>query len=309
MTRAELLDLFTPIYDEFTMVGFNSIDSKHPQFCDVVVDPTKDYKVNTMSGLGMWDQSEEDSSEGLDHFVIGYEDTLTPLKYRKYFYVSFEANEQNEYAELKGKIASSEALGRGGSARLENLVCAILYNGFATAIGDGEYLFDTDHPKNPEETGTTYDNLLLGAFSHNNLEAAETQISKNFFDLDGLPMATFAGQPVILHAPGIRGPIKRVLSERADERPGTTQRDINRFAGKYTPLECEFLGAALGGSDIAWYIIYPMLKNLKLIKNNAGLHTASWIDNLLHRYYFDGWVYAVAGIKDWRGMFASTGLG
>ena len=47
-----------------------------------------------------------------------------------------------------------------------------LYNGFGTdnTAPDGQYLWDSDHPKNREETGTTYDNLLTGAFSHDNLE-------------------------------------------------------------------------------------------------------------------------------------------
>ena len=46
MTRAELLDLFTPIYDEFVQMAASGVDVKHPQVADVVIDPTKDYKYN-----------------------------------------------------------------------------------------------------------------------------------------------------------------------------------------------------------------------------------------------------------------------
>lgn len=308
MTRAELLDLFTPIYDEFTMIAAQSVSVIHPQVADVEIDPTKDWKFNAISGLGMWEEVDEDSDEGLDHFVIGYEGEVTPLKFRKYFYVTYETSNQMEYAALKSKIVKAEALGRGGPARLEKLVADTLINGFTVAGVDGQFVFSTSHPKNPEETSTTYDNLLDGAFSHDNLEAAEKQISKNFFDLDGLPMVQWAGKPIVVHGSSLRGPVNRVLGERAGDQPDTTLRNTNVYANKYEAVEWAWLDAALGGSDTAWFIIYTGLKNIKLIKNSAGLEFASWLDNLKHRFYFDGWLHAQAGIKDWRGLFASTGL-
>jgi hypothetical protein len=307
MTRNELLDLFTPIYDEFVQIAFGATDMKHPEIFNVVVDPTKDWKYNAISGLGAWEEVDEDSDEGLDHFVIGYEGTITPRKYRKYFYVTYEVNDQMEYAALKSKIVRAKALGRGAAARLELLAAGILINGFTTAGSDGLYTFYDSHYKNPEETGTTYDNLLSGAFSHDNLETAEQQIDAEFFDLDGLPMVTFAGKPKIVFPPALRGPVMRVLSERADERPATTTRDINVYSGKYQSTEWTWLSAALGGSDTAWYIIYPALDNLVMVKNTDAPHYASWIDNLRQRYYFDGWMYSYAGVKDWRGLFGSTG--
>lgn len=308
MTRAELLDLFTPIYDEFTMIAAEGVSVVHPQVADVEVDPTKDFKFNSMSGLGIWEEVNEDSDEGLDHFVIGYEGTITPLKYRKYFYVSYEVNEQMEYAALKSKITKAEALGRGAPARLEKLVATVLINGFTVAGADGQYPFSAAHPKNPEETGITYDNLLSDPFSHDALEAAEQQISANFFDLDGLPMVQWAGKPIIVHGSTLRGPVNRVLGERAGDQPDTTLRNINVYAGKYSSVEWAWIDVALGGSDTAWFIIYPQLKNIKLIKNSAAPQYASWIDNLKQRYYFDGWQHAAASIEDWRGLFGSTGL-
>jgi hypothetical protein len=308
MTRAELLDLFTPIYDEFSQIAAGAVERQGPKIFDEIVDPTQEWQYNAISGLGVWDEATEDSNDGLDHFVIGYEGTITPLKYRKYFYVTYEVNDQMEYASLKSKTFKAEALGRGGAARQEMSEASVLINGFSTACADGQYLFSNSHPKNPEETGTTYDNLLDGAFSHDALEAAEKQIAAEFFDMDGLPMSAYAGKPIIVHPSALRGIVGRVLSERAEERPGVTTRDINLYAGKYQAIEWAFLDAAMGGSDTAWFIIYPMLKNLKLIKNTANPQYASWIDQLNQRYYFDGWMYLQAGVKDWRGLWGSTGL-
>lgn len=306
MTRSELLDLFTPIYDEFAMMKFNAPGNAHLVCFDEIEDPTKDYITNNMSGLGEWQAVDEDSDTGLDHFIIGYEKTNTQQKYRKYFYVSFEVNEQMEYAELKKKIVRAEALGSGGKTAVLKQTAAKLYNGFSVAGPDGYYLFYDSHPKNPEETSKTYDNLLSGAFSHDALEAAEAQIAANHFDMDGDPIA-LAEKPILLYPPALKGPVSRVLAERAGERPGTTLRDINIYAGAYTPVESVYLSAAMGGSDTAWYIIFPGTKMLKIVWAQKP-QFASWIDNLKQRYYFDGWEHFVVVNSDWRVGFASTGV-
>ena len=173
MTRNELLDLFTPIYDEFRMLKFNEPEQAHLVAFTETEDPTKDFITNTMSGLGAWGEVDEDSDEGLDHFIIGYEKTNTQVKYRKYFYVSFEVSEQMEYAELNKRIVDAKALGTGGKTAVLKATATKLYNGFSVAGADGVVTFSNSHPKNPEETGITYDNLLSGAFSHDALELAE----------------------------------------------------------------------------------------------------------------------------------------
>jgi hypothetical protein len=306
MTRNELLDLFTPIYDEFYMMKFKAPADLHLQAFDDIEDPTKDYITNNMSGLGSMEAVDEDSDTGIDHFIIGYEKTNTQQKYRKYFYVSFEANEQMEYAELNKKIATVEALGMSARTAVLKATAAKLYNGFSVAGADGYYSFYNSHPKNPEETGTTYDNLLSGAFSHDALEAAEKQIADNHMDMDGDPIM-LAEKPLLVYAPALAGTVGRVLNERADKRPGTEHNDINLYSGKYTPVESVYLSAAMGGSDTAWYIVYPSLKMLKLVWAQKP-QFASWIDHLKHRYYFVGWEIFLTAISDWRFGFASTGL-
>lgn len=307
MSRQELLDLFTPIYDEFSMMAFAEHTQQHQRVADVIEDPTKDWKFNAISGLGEWDAVSEDSTEGLDHFVIGYEGTVTQAKYRKYFYVTFAVNDQMEYADLKSKVTRAEALGRGGRGRVERLVSSKLYNGFSVAGADGQYTFSNSHPKNPEETGTTYDNLLSGPFSHDNLELAEAQISNNYFDLDGIPIVP-ASKPLIVYAPALKGAVERVLSDRAEKNPEVVNQDqINIYRGNYDFMEWIYLSAKMGGSDTAWYIIYPTMKMLKLIWASKPKF-ASWIANKEHRYYFDGWMWCEAAITDWRVGFASTGL-
>jgi Mu-like prophage major head subunit gpT len=204
------------------------------------------------------------------------------------------------------KVGTSQEMGRGARAKVEKDLANFLNDGFATAGPDGQYLFDSDHPKNPEETGIMYDNLLSGAFSHDNLEAAETEITNNFIGPDGIPIMPDE-DPILLYPPALRGAVQRVLSDRAAERPGTANRDINRFQGRYRPVEWRWLAAAFGGSDTAWFIIYPSMKMLKIIWS-AKPHYNSWIDYEDEFYVFSGRMLYDFGATNWRFGFGSTGV-
>lgn len=305
-SRNAVAQLYTPIYDVFMLAQFREHDQVHRQVFKEIMDPTKEYKVDDLSGLGIWESATELASGNYEDPVLGYPKTYTQGKFIKKFQASFESVDQDEYALLK-KEGEAAAMGRGARARIETDTAYTLYNGFSDTGPDAVSLFSNSHPKNSDESGTTYDNLLSGAFSHDNLEAAETQINNNLFDLKGLPIEP-SEDPILLYPPALRGAVKRVLSERAEERPGTTNRDINRFAGMYRPVEWRYLGSwnPSGGSQTAWYIIFPELGFFKIIWNQKP-HFTSWVDEENDSYKFKGRMLYAQGYDNWRGAFAATG--
>lgn len=304
--RTNVAQLYTPIYDKFMLEQYEMSKSRWQDVFDMEVDPTKDWKYDELSELGIWTAADEGTSGGYTDPVLGYPKTLTPEKYWQKFRVSFEAVDQDEYALVK-QVGKAQSIGRGCAALLNKSCANFLTDGFSTASSpDGQYLWDSDHPKNREETGTTYDNLLTGAFSHDNLESAETQITNNLISMTGLPIETNQS-PILLYPPALRGAVERVLSDRAMEQPDTTMRNINRFAGKYTPIEWRWLAAEFGGSDTAWFIIFTELKLLKVIMN-AQPHFTSWVDEDSENYIFKGRVLFDYGCLNWRAGFGSTGL-
>ena len=303
--RANVAELYTPIYDEFMLSTYNEETQVCPRIYQQIDDPTKEYKVDDLSALGVWETATEGEDGGYEDPVLGYPKTYTQGKKWKKFQVSFEAVDQDEYALLK-KQEEAKSMGRGSRAKIEVDASARLYNGFATASPDGQYLWSNSHPKNREETGTTYDNLLSGAFSHDNLELAETQITNNYFDPAGIPIAP-EEDPILLYPSALRGAVARVLKDRANEQPDTTLRNINRFAGRYTPIEWRYLGSAFGGSDTAWYIIYKSMNMLKVIWN-ARPHFTAWVDEDKEFYKFKGRMLYALGECNWRCGFAATGL-
>ena len=303
--KDNVLQLYTPIYDEFMLEAYNEEKQVHPIIYEDVNDKTSEYKTDGISGLGLWEDADEGSGGNYDDPILGYPKTFTQGKRRKRFRVSWEAVDQDEYV-MMSKIGNAQEMGRGARATVEKKTANFLSNGFATAGPDGQYLFDTDHPKNPDEATTIFSNLLSGAFSHDNLEAAETKITNNYIGPDGIPIMPDE-DPILLYPPALRGAVDRVLADRANERPGTSNRDINRFAGRYRPVEWRWLAAAFGGSDTAWFIIYPSMKMLKMIWSQKPQYH-SWVDHEDEFYVFSGRMLFDFGATNWRFGFGSTGL-
>lgn len=303
-------ELYTPIYDKFMLGTFGEYDQKCLAGFTEVEDQTKDFKVDDLSGLGTWNETDEAQAGETEDPVLGYPKTYTPVKYTKTIQVSFEAVDDDEYALLK-KTTQAEEMGTGARDRVERLTAGILINAFSVAGPDGQFGYDTDHPKNREETGTTYDNLLSGAFSHDNLELAETQITSNLFSMAGIPIPP-PSTITLYHPPALRGPIKRVLNERAGDRPGTDHNDINRFVGAgtnytYNPTEWIYLSSALGGTNTQWHLVFKDYGYLKLLWRQRP-HYTEWVDYNLDIYNYKGRMRCVAGYDNWRFGFGSTGL-
>jgi hypothetical protein len=310
--RDSHLQLYTPIYDKFMLGTFDEYSQVCSEFFVSIEDKTKAYLVDDLSGLGSWSETDEAAEGETEDPVLGYPKTYTPLKYTKTIQVSYEAVDDDEYALLKRDTQAQE-MGTGSRDRVERLHASVLINGFTATTNspDGQFLFDTDHPKNRDETGTTYDNLLSGAFSHDNLELAETQVTNNLFSMAGIPIPP-TNEIKLAIPPALRGSVARVLSERAMERPGTAERDINRFVGKgtkYTYKVCEwiYLSSALGGSDTAWFMLFKEFGYLKTIWR-AKPHYVSWRDDATEIYNFKGRMRLAAGADNWRCGFASTGV-
>lgn len=304
ITKAVLDQLYTPIYDEFMLQVFDEDSQVAPKIFREITDHTEDWLWDGLSGLGRWVPAAEGAAGGYEDPTLGYPKTLTQRKFWKKFQVSFEAVDQDEYALLK-REGEARAMGRGARDKCEYDAAQVLYGGFSNTGPDGVSTFSATHPRNRDETTTYRDNLLSGAFSHDNLEDAEKEIKDNFFDPAGIPIA-ITENPLLLYPPALRGAVERVLNVRAVEQPDTTMRNINRFAGRYIPIEWNYLSAALGASDTAWYIIFRELGFLVRVWS-AKPHFTSWVDEDNEYYKFKGRMLKDEEAVDWRCGFASTG--
>jgi len=305
-TRAALAALFTPIYDEFMYEGYAEHAQVSPKVFKQISDSTKDWKWDSLSSLGRWVDANEMASGGYEDPTLGYPKTLTQTKKWKKFQVSFETIDQEEYA-LMRKVDSAKSMGQGCRDKVEDDHAGTLRDGFTTTGADSQYLFDTDHPANRDATTTYRDNLLTGPLSHDNMELAEAQMSDNLFSLAGIPFVP-TGKAQVLVPPQLKGRCSRLFNERADLLPASIDEGaINRFSGMYSWKDWIYLSAKLGGSDTAWYIIYPEMETLVSVWS-AKPHYTSWIDEDIEAYNFKGRTLYIQGAVDWRGTFGSSGL-
>jgi hypothetical protein len=299
------LQLFTPIYDEFMISEFGEEKMLGKEIFDHIEDKTYQWKSDSISGLGEWGDASEGSDGNYVDPVLGYVTTITPAKKRQRLQISFEAVDRDEYA-LLSKEGEAKMMGRGANFAVEKSQAAVLYNGFTTACPDGQYLFDTDHDKNSEETAVHYDNLLTGPLTHDNMELAEKQLAANMIAPDGIPIPMY-DKPIIVVPSALAGKAERLFSDRANLLPGSPNNDINRFSGRYRFIVWRMLDSAFGGSDTAWYIVFPWMKMLKFVWQ-VKPHYVSWVDNATESYIFSGRMIYECAPTDWRGCAASTGL-
>ena len=139
--KNQVLQLFTPIYDEFMLATYKEDTQVSPKIFEQIEDKTSQYIVDDLGGLGKWEDASEGAGGQYEDVVLGYPTTLSQAKIRKRFSVSFEAVDQDEYA-LLNKVSDAKNMGRGARAVIEEKTSAIVYGGFNTAGPDGQFLLD-----------------------------------------------------------------------------------------------------------------------------------------------------------------------
>lgn len=315
MIRDDIPDLYTPLFDEVTMAQMNEVAPELEKVFDNRTDDSKQVDVSSVTGLGIWEAVDE--GKGITHEdpVQMYNESFVHDEFGKGFDVTFTALDDDEYAILK-KVDNAKALGAGAIQRTETARGDLFNNAFtagATAGADGVALCSSTHPKNPNESSTYYDNAIVDVFSHAGLEAMELQIANNLRNPKG-GIITMPKTAYIVAGWALQGIILRTISERATDRPGTTNRDINIHAkGKegsidYMPLISQYIT-----STTAWFVVFPSLGGLGGLRFywRQKPHYDSFVDYTNRRYNFEGAMrYSLGWTGDgWRSVWGSTGAG
>jgi len=303
--RDDVTDLMTPIYDEAMLETYDMLKKVCEKLFYIQDDDSKQVDTTGVSGLGQWTATPEGTAITQEDIVQMYNESFVHTKYANAFKVTDEAMEDDEYA-LISKVETAEEMGKGAVVQQERM-CADIFNLHTTTAGADEVaLVDAAHPKNPNESGTTYDNELTGAssaLSHESIEDMDILIAGNLKD----PKGILVPRPVrgcLLVPPALFGTARRLVSERAWERPGTPEREINVYAGAYQVEEWRYLDA----STTAWWIVYPELKGLRYYWRRRP-HFDSYYDPTQESYVFNGKMRASVGWtgEGWRTVWGSVG--
>ncbi len=263
------------------------------------------------AGLGSVPQIDEGETYPEDAVLATYTTTLTQKKYGLLVPVSHEL-----YDDQREKIAGkTQAAARALARKIETLGASVYVNGFNTSYisyGDTLPLFSTAHTRadggsnqsNASSTGIT----LTEANLETGLLAMRTQLDDRGNMKDIVPSKLVVPPALEKEA---------IVITKSDKRSDTADNDANVYAmsqytgGMLDVVVWDYLGAAAGGSDTAWYLLddsshlvtwmWREKPRIVMAPESVGFKNDIW--------YWKARFRAAYGWADWRGVWGSRGDG
>lgn len=226
---------------------------------------SKIYKVNkstkateTDYGLGAfgdWEQRATNLSEvAYDTLTAGLERTYTHRAFTKGFMIERELYDDEQYRQINKFPA---AMARAGRAFVEKEAAKTLNYGFlaAAAIYDGKPLFSASHDL--VDSTANGSNLFTGALTDTNLKLALQKMRETVDEAGNL---INCNPRKLIVPPALEYTAKTLVNSQL--LPGSPNNDINAIKGSLEVVVYDFIGAAAGGSDTAWFLVDPDLCEL-----------------------------------------------
>ena len=261
-----------------------------------------------LGGIPMVDEAEEFGEDAIMHT---YDTTLTAYKYGQLLPISYELLEDDLSGAVEKAKYGSRALVRKG----EDLGASVFRNAFSTSYtsyGDGKPLLSVGHTRadggsnqsNASSTGIT--------LTEGNLE---TGILAMRGQLDDRGQLISVVPNVLVVPPALEKEALEIT--KSANRSDTANNDVNVYnmreftGGQLKVVVWDYLGAAAGGSDTAWFLL------------SQGDHQVNWgwrrkpavkrLDESVGAkneiYYWKMSLRAAYGWRDWRGVWGSLGNG
>lgn len=287
-------------------IFFETYDEIPEQYSQIYNIFTSEKATETDWGMGAFGDWTQRTSQ---FDVVDYK-TLSPGLERTYvhnaftqgFIVTREMYEDDQYRQIE---KMPKAMARSGRAKLEKDAMYPLINGFAASgvtIYDGQALFSNAHPL--LDSAGVGDNLTTGVLSDTNLKLG-LQLMRQTVDEAGNLIQLKANRLII--PPALEDVAKRLI--HSSELSGTANNDTNEYLKEYG-LEIkvmDYLSAAAGGSDTAWYLQAKGNHELNFFwRKRPEFKWEEVFDNFVSKYR--GYMRYSYGVSDWRGLVGSTGL-
>lgn len=252
-----------------------------------------------MGAFGDWTQRSSQVDEvAYKTLSPGLERTYTHNAFTQGFMITREMYEDEQYGQMQ-KMA--KAMARSGRAKVEKDAITVLNNAFTTNGFDGVPLCSDSHPL--LDSSSVGDNLTTGALSDTNLKGA-IQLMRNTRDEANNLIQL---KPTLLVIPpALEDTALRLL--HSTQITGSDHNDTNEYlsGSGIKPLVLDYLSAAAGGSDTAWFLIDGMNHELNFFwRIRPEFKNEDDFDTFVSKYR--GYMRYSYGYSDWRGIIGSTG--
>ena len=229
------------------------------------------------------------------------ERVYTHKAFTKGFMIGRELYDDEQYNQIN---KFPKAMARSGRAFVEKEAVKTFHNAFdgtGHAIYDGKALLAHDHPLT-DTSAKTGDNLITGVLNDANLKIG-LQCMRETLDEAGNLISSTAKKLVV--PPALEYTAKELVNSA--QKAGTDLNDINTVKGALEVVVYDYLGAAMGGSDTAWFLIDPTYCELNFFwRVKPEFKWAEDFDTFVAKYR--GYMRFSYGVSDWRGIVGSTGV-
>lgn len=262
-------------------------------------------KDSSASGLSKMVQKTESGPTAFEDENQGYDVTYTHVTWGLGTSVSQEMWEDDQYNVMRKKPKNLA----GAKVRTKEQIGADVFNyGFTAGggglssftAGDAVALFASNHPRT--DSGTAQSNTTTADLAEDSLETALVTMRSTVDDKGQL----MSVMPNILLVPPALEKEALILLDSTG-RTGTANNDVNPYKGKLKLLVWDYLGAAAGGSDTAWFVLDSTIHQLNWFnRSDRGLEGPDWdFVNKVARWTINcRWS---AGFSGWRGVYGSKG--
>lgn len=211
--------------------------------------------VSGYTGLGDIPLVTETEEFGEDAEMHTYDTTITAYKYGSNKSVSWELLQDD----LQGVAKKTNGMTRTMMRKLEKLGSGLFRNGFSTShtsYGDAKPLFSVGHTRADGGSAQSNASATGITLTDSNLETAILAMRAQLDDRGELIEAI---PDTIVVPPALEK--EAIAITKSANRSGTADNDVNVNAmkeyngGQLDVIVWDYLGAAAGGSDTAWYLL------------------------------------------------------
>lgn len=252
-----------------------------------------------LGAFGDWTERTSELSE-VDYETIsaGDERLYVHKAYTKGFMVGRELYDDDQYAQIKKFPA---AMARAGRAFVEKEAATPIHDAFLSfrPIYDGSALFANNHKL--VDSAAKGNNLVTGELNDANLKIAMQCMRETVDEAGNLISAT---PKKLVVPPSLEFVAKEIVNSTL--KSGTNNNDTNTVKGTLEVVVWDYMGAASGGSDTAWFIVDPTISQLNFFwRVKPEFKHDEDFDTFVAKYR--GYMRFSYGVSDWRGLVGSLG--
>ena len=305
ISRANFADLLDPAFRKIFTDAEKELDYKYSQVFNVFNSSKNLEKDSSLSGLGILAEKPEGTALSVDTVYQGYDTTFTHKTYGLKTTITKEMVADDQYRMIESR---AKGLAIAGNRSVEQAGADVLNYAFTAggggkaqfmSGGDAAALCSASHPRT--DGGGNQSNTATADLAEDSLENALLAMRQTLDDRGQLMVVR---PDTLVIPPALEKEASILLNTSL--RVGTANNDINPYKGRLNIVVWDFLGAAAGGSDTAWFIL------------DKGAHKLNWFwrqkPELERNVDFDtkNIEYSIDarwsnGFSDWRGVYGSKG--